>query len=111
MKKINEVSKKIKDSTDKVESQVKLKLLPKIKGYETVILYVLVAMVVAGLVSGKGLMLVAGVLTALVVGLPKYSNRLSKKEPLVDKDLVEPVIQEDVVPEVPSKKAKKTSAE
>lgn len=81
MKKIENVSKKIESATKKVEIQVKEKVSPKIKGLESVILGTLIVMVVAGLIGGSGLMLVAGALAALVLGLPKYSERLTKMIP------------------------------
>lgn len=76
MKKLEEVSKKVDELSSKVENQVKEKVMPKIKGYEFMIMAVLVVMLLAGLVSGRGLMIVAGILVAVVIGLPKYSTKL-----------------------------------
>ena len=76
MKKLDDVSKKVEEVTKSAEKKVKETVLPKVKGLETMIVAVLLVMVLAGLVSGTGLMVVAGVVTAAVLGLPKYSKKV-----------------------------------
>lgn len=110
MKKIEEVSKKIEEATQKVEAQVKEKVAPKVRGLETIILGVLLAMVAAGLVGGKGLMIVAGVLSALILGLPKYSDKLSKLMP-EDKKADEAKVESAEVKEAQAEKGEEKKEE
>ena len=108
MKKLDEVSKKIEKVSKAAEEKVKETVLPKVKGLESLILAVMLVMLLAGLVSGTGLMIVAGVLTAVILGLPMY---LKKVEGLVEKAKKKTVKKEEKKEVKETKSSKKKDEE